>query len=77
MLSDKKKCTKKIGYHHDSRFPKTNYLKTNLLKQIKKYPYRITPTLYWCKDNKFIITVKVFSRKNAFFLKIYKKGIGS
>ena len=28
--------TKKIGCHHDVRFPKTNYLKTNLLKQIKK-----------------------------------------
>jgi len=26
---------KKTGCHHDIRFPKTNYLKTNLLKQIK------------------------------------------
>ncbi|EFB32329.1 hypothetical protein HMPREF0971_01172 [Segatella oris F0302] len=31
----------KIGCHHDNRFSKTNYLKTNLLKQIKKYLSRI------------------------------------
>jgi len=30
---------KKIDCHHDSRFLKTNYLKTNLLKQIKKISF--------------------------------------
>jgi hypothetical protein len=30
---------KKIDSHHDSRFLKTNYLKTNLLKQIKKISF--------------------------------------
>jgi hypothetical protein len=31
----KRQGRKKTGCHRDIRFPKTNYLKTNLLKQIK------------------------------------------
>lgn len=41
---------------HDNRFPKTNYLKTNLLKQIKKNIFVILPddTFFYlrCKDTK-------------------------
>ena len=38
--------TKKIGCHHDVRFPKTNYLKTNLLKQIKKISLYVCVTIF-------------------------------
>jgi len=34
-----------IGCHHDSRFSKTNYLKTNLLKQIKKISFFVAKLL--------------------------------
>ena len=41
---------------HDNRFPKTNYLKTNLLKQIKKNIFVIlsADTFFYlrCKDTK-------------------------
>lgn len=41
---------------HDNRFPKTNYLKTNLLKQIKKNIFVILSddTFFYlrCKDTK-------------------------
>jgi len=33
--------TKKIGCHPDNRFSKTNYLKTNLLKQIKNFLFLV------------------------------------
>ena len=45
---------------HDNRFQKTNYLKTNLLKQIKKISFPFTAAKLLCF---------VFSTKN-FFLKI-------
>ena len=45
---------------HDTRFQKTNYLKTNLLKQIKKISFPFTAAKLLCF---------IFSTKN-FFLKI-------
>ena len=36
-LTAKRFANKKNRMSHDNRFSKTNYLKTNLLKQIKKY----------------------------------------
>ena len=47
---------------HDNRFPKTNYLKTNLLKQIKKNIFVILPDdtffFYDAKIQKKIIRTK-------------------
>ena len=55
---------------HDNRFSKTNYLKTNLLKQIKKkYLYRPCGRIYQyyfyfdCKDTKkaqYLQTILLF-----------------
>ncbi|EFU30001.1 hypothetical protein HMPREF6485_2111 [Segatella buccae ATCC 33574] len=52
---------------HDNRFSKTNYLKTNLLKQIKKISFvgkfRYFLMLFCCKDSFFYLILKRLSRK--------------
>ena len=56
---------------HDNRFPKTNYLKTNLLKQIKKISLSsfqmILSFIYDAKIQKKIIRTKYF----CYFLHLY------
>ena len=58
---------KKNRMSHDNRFSKTNYLKTNLLKQIKKISFvgkfRYFLMLFCCKDSFFYLILKRLSRK--------------
>jgi hypothetical protein len=64
----KEKGTKKIGCLTTTDFQKTNYLKTNLLKQIKKNIFvGSKPILFFsrCKDTQNINNVQVFLQKNA------------
>ena len=59
---------KKIGCLTTTDFQKTNYLKTNLLKQIKKNIFvGSKPILFFsrCKDTQNINNVQVFLQKNA------------
>jgi len=58
----KQNKNKKNRMSHDNRFPKTNYLKTNLLKQIKKISLpslrMILSFIYDAKLQKKIIQTK-------------------
>ena len=53
---------------HDNRFPKTNYLKTNLLKQIKKIFATFSVILYTMAK---LIIFSIAAKKNG--KKITKK----
>ncbi len=73
------KIQKKIGCRHDNRFSKTNYLKTNLLKQIKKISlvgkFRYFLYLLHCKDKCFKNNHKTFLQKKcSTYYKNNKKG---
>ena len=55
---------------HDNRFPKTNYLKTNLLKQIKKISLAASAVFFIylrCKVTKKANTRQAFLLKFARF----------
>ncbi len=60
---------------HDTRFSKTNYLKTNLLKQIKKISlYGHCPIqfyCFWCKFRTYITILKI--KLILFIQLLYKK----
>ena len=59
---------KKNRMSHDNRFSKTNYLKTNLLKQIKKISFvgkfRYFLMLFCCKDSFFLSYSQKIIEKN-------------
>ncbi len=59
----------KIGCHLDNRFSKTNYLKTNLLKQIKNI-------IFQCKDSKFDSLNQIFEPQNVTKLIYIKRKSG-
>ena len=57
---------------HDNRFPKTNYLKTNLLKQIKKIFATFSVILYtMAKLAIFPIAAKFLKKKIMKILYFY------
>ena len=62
------KSTKKNRVSHDIRFSKTNYLKTNLLKQIKKSSLLLALFIYLVAK----LVIKIFTSK-FFSKKIIKK----
>ena len=66
---------KKIGCHHDNRFSKTNYLKTNLLKQIKNmlFPFAVI-FFQLCKVKQFFWISQIFPAKTSNMDDNYAKG---
>ena len=61
LMKRKKKTPKKIGCLTTTDFQKTNYLKTNLLKQIKKI------SLFWlqCQLFPFVFVAKLQKKQIA------------
>ena len=48
---------------HDTRFPKTNYLKTNLLKQIKKISLTSQFLILYCSEEELPLHAAKLQRK--------------